>query len=106
MDNLELDYGNILGRGGFGAVFLGKLTRDNQRKTVAVKAIQNPLLDIMSEIFAMSKLSHPNILPIIGFNFEKRLIITEYMENGNLHNVCFSLVKICSIIIYLNYLIN
>lgn len=87
-DDLEYNHLCTLDSGEFGTVFLGKLTQGNQRKTVAVKVIHNPVLDIMSEISSMCKLVHPNILPIVGCNIQHRIILTEYMKNGNLRDVC------------------
>ncbi|XP_049826794.1 tyrosine-protein kinase CSK-like [Aethina tumida] len=78
----------ILGCGGFSTVHLGTLKNDSQNTKIAVKITESSLNEFMLEISAMCKLSHQNILPILGYNLENKMILTEYMEKGSLHDVC------------------
>lgn len=77
-----------MGCGGFSTVHLGTLKNDSQNTKIAVKITESSLNEFMLEISAMCKLSHQNILPILGYNLENKIILTEYMENGSLHDVC------------------
>jgi len=78
---------NVLGKGGFGTVYKGKLP-DGSRD-VAVKILKESNEDgedFINEIASMSRTSHANIVSLLGFCYEgrKKAIIYELMPNGSL----------------------
>ncbi|CAE5963653.1 unnamed protein product [Arabidopsis arenosa] len=78
---------NVLGKGGFGTVYKGKLP-DGSRD-VAVKILKESNgdgEDFINEIASMSRTSHANIVSLLGFCYEgrKKAIIYEFMPNGSL----------------------
>ncbi|KFK32379.1 hypothetical protein AALP_AA6G233700 [Arabis alpina] len=80
-------FADVLGKGGFGIVYKGKLpdgTRD-----VAVKILKDSNEngeEFINEVASMSRTSHVNIVPLLGFCYEgnKKAIIYEFMPNGSL----------------------
>jgi serine/threonine protein kinase len=60
---VEIDRSNILGRGAFATVYVGRWRNTD----VAVKRIQ--LHDVLTdrEEKAMSNLDHPNVIKLLGF---------------------------------------
>ncbi|KAG7586526.1 Protein kinase domain [Arabidopsis thaliana x Arabidopsis arenosa] len=80
-------FANVLGKGGFGTVYKGKLP-DGSRD-VAVKILKESNgngEDFINEIASMSRTSHANIVSLLGFCYEgrKKAIIYEFMPNGSL----------------------
>ncbi|CAN6270724.1 unnamed protein product [Urochloa humidicola] len=82
-----------LGRGGFGAVYKGTLWSGKDGMTcveVAVKKFtrnENRCYDdFLAEIDIINRLRHRNIVPLVGWCYEKGelLLIYEYMPNGSL----------------------
>jgi len=81
----------VLGRGGFGVVY--KAIWHGQ--IVAVKQIQEAMMELdenwkqsfLSEMKMMARLRHPNIVQLLGVCVNPYSLITEYMENGALHNL-------------------
>ncbi|XP_049826698.1 tyrosine-protein kinase SRK3-like [Aethina tumida] len=96
MQGKELDLKNLynemfIGSGGFSVVFLCEYINDNKKTKVAVKKLDTFLInseDMMTEVYIMCKLSHPNLLPIIGYNLKGYVIITPFMKYGQLFEVC------------------
>ncbi|KAI3470248.1 hypothetical protein Pfo_026911 [Paulownia fortunei] len=87
---LATDYfldSNILGAGGFGCVYKGKLEGDF---CVAVKRLAGGTVDALSEfqteVDLLSKIQHPNIITLLGYSIhaETRLLIYELMQYGSL----------------------
>ncbi|XP_061978045.1 LEAF RUST 10 DISEASE-RESISTANCE LOCUS RECEPTOR-LIKE PROTEIN KINASE-like 2.4 [Populus nigra] len=77
---------NILGQGGFGNVYKGKLT---DGRLVAVKVLKDSKSDgeeFMNEVASISRTSHVNIVTLLGFCYEKtkRALIYEFMTKGSL----------------------
>ncbi|XVF31580.1 hypothetical protein REPUB_Repub17cG0003100 [Reevesia pubescens] len=75
-----------LGQGGFGTVYKGKL-RDG--RLVAVKLLSESKgggEEFVNEVASISRTSHVNIVPFIGFCYEGsiRALIYEFMPNGSL----------------------
>lgn len=72
-------------------ITLCKIQNDNKMIN-AVAKLRNPRTftydEVISEITALCKLTHTNILSIIGINLEHGVILTEHMEKGNLYFVC------------------
>ncbi|KAK7329272.1 hypothetical protein VNO77_23427 [Canavalia gladiata] len=88
------NYSNLLGSGGFGAVYKGKF-RDGTM--VAVKVLRGSTSNdrieeqFMAEVGTIGKFHHLNLVRLYGFCFEKnsKALVYEYMENGSLDNYLF-----------------
>ncbi|CAN6838661.1 unnamed protein product [Brassica oleracea] len=79
-------FSEVVGRGGFGTVYKGKL-RDGSN--VAVKVLKDSMSnceDFINEVASISQTSHVNIVSLLGFCYEgsKRAIVYEFVENGSL----------------------
>ncbi|KAL0341425.1 UNVERIFIED_CONTAM: putative receptor-like protein kinase [Sesamum radiatum] len=78
---------NMLGAGGFGCVYHGKLEGN---LCVAVKRLSGANLDAIkefqTEVELLSKIQHPNIITLLGYSIhaDTRLLIYELMEYGSL----------------------
>ncbi|KAL1222296.1 PR5-like receptor kinase [Cardamine amara subsp. amara] len=80
-------FAHVLGKGGFGTVYKGKLP--DSGRDVAVKILKESEGngdEFINELASMSRTSHVNIVPLLGFCYErnKRAIIYEFMPNGSL----------------------
>ena len=80
-------FAHVLGKGGFGTVYKGKLPDGNH--DVAVKILLESKgngEEFINELASMSRTSHVNIVSLLGFCYEgnKRAIIYEFMPNGSL----------------------
>ncbi|CAI0396830.1 unnamed protein product [Linum tenue] len=84
-----------LGRGGFGAVYKGKLKRIGQ--SVAVKQLDSTGYqgekEFLVEVLMLSILHHPNLVKLVGYCAEgsQRLLVYEYMPMGSLEDRLFDL---------------
>ncbi|WOL16830.1 hypothetical protein Cni_G25618 [Canna indica] len=92
----------VLGEGGFGKVYKGWVdektlnpTRSGIGMIVAVKKL-NPesvqgLEEWQSEVNFLGRLSHPNLVKLLGYCWEDRelLLVYEYMARGSLENHLF-----------------
>ncbi|KAL3820630.1 hypothetical protein ACJIZ3_006535 [Penstemon smallii] len=84
----QFDEANLLGKGGFGPVYKGKLERNG--KEIAVKRLSRAsgqgLQEFMNEVVVISKLQHRNLVSLIGCCVEKeeKMLIYEYMINRSL----------------------
>ncbi|CAN6247845.1 unnamed protein product [Urochloa humidicola] len=89
-----------LGQGGFGAVYKGTLLRSGKegktRVEVAVKRFTRNdnrcYDDFLAEVDIINRLRHRNIVPLVGWCYQKGelLLIYEYMPNGSLDQHLFS----------------
>ncbi|KAG6743134.1 hypothetical protein POTOM_054080 [Populus tomentosa] len=82
---------NILGQGGFGYVYKGKLP---DSCLVAVKVLKESNDDgeeFMNEVASISRTSHVNVVTLLGFCYErnKRALIYEFMPNESLDSFIF-----------------
>ncbi|TVU06904.1 hypothetical protein EJB05_46940, partial [Eragrostis curvula] len=89
-----------LGKGGFGAVYRCKLpaaaSRTGQEMEVAVKKFMREFEDrryddFLAEVSIINRLRHKNIVPLVGWSYNKGepLLVYEYMTNGSLDRHLF-----------------
>ncbi|XP_065866238.1 probable serine/threonine-protein kinase PIX13 [Euphorbia lathyris] len=89
----------VLGEGGFGKVFKGwlddKATGTGTGTVIAVKKLNSESLqgfeEWQSEINFLGRLSHPNLVRLIGYCWEEKelLLVYEFMQKGSLENHLF-----------------
>uniref|UniRef100_A0A7N0U4L3 Uncharacterized protein n=1 Tax=Kalanchoe fedtschenkoi TaxID=63787 RepID=A0A7N0U4L3_KALFE len=83
---------NMLGRGGFGAVYKGKLA---DRQEIAVKRLAENSgqgdLEFKNEVQLVAKLQHRNLVRLLGFCLrgQERLLIYEFVPNASLDHFLF-----------------
>nr|POF10769.1 putative leucine-rich repeat receptor-like serine/threonine-protein kinase [Quercus suber] len=82
------NFKTIIGEGGFGKVYLGKLKDETQ---VAVKLLSTSSYqgykEFQAEAQLLMRVHHRNLVSLVGFcdEGEEKALIYEYMANGNLH---------------------
>lgn len=80
----------LIGRGGYGSMFKGKLFVSGKETMVAVKRLNEQfgqgLKEFWKEIQLLSGEQHPNLISLVGFCDEGRekYIVYEYAERGSL----------------------
>ncbi|MCO5581129.1 hypothetical protein L7F22_035006 [Adiantum nelumboides] len=85
----------LLGEGGFGRVYKGRLESSGQ--VVAVKQLDRNGLqgnrEFLVEVLILSLLHHPNLVNLIGYcaDGDQRLLVYEYMPYGSLEDHLFDL---------------
>ncbi|XLT40420.1 hypothetical protein HN873_071712 [Arachis hypogaea] len=83
----NFDESKILGEGGFGCVYKARL---DDNLVVAVKKLhcqtQNAEREFENEVQLLSKIQHPNIIPLLAcsINGDTRFIVYQLMQNGSL----------------------
>jgi len=90
LEDVEL-HGEPIAGGGFALVYLGQW----MHTPVAVKRIFDPVLtenlkrEFLNEVNLLARLRHPNIVSLLGVcpHPPALMIVTEYMPNGNLHQL-------------------
>ncbi|EEF38945.1 probable serine/threonine-protein kinase PIX13 isoform X2 [Ricinus communis] len=86
----------VLGRGGFGNVYKGRIRnkipcQDAKMLAIAVKKLEassrQGFQQWRTEVNLLGRLSHPNIVKLLGYCQENQsfLIVYEFMENGSLN---------------------
>ncbi|KAJ4842312.1 hypothetical protein Tsubulata_026592 [Turnera subulata] len=81
---------SLIGEGGFGRVYKGKLEKSGQ--VVAVKQLDRNGLqgneEFLNEVLMLSNLHHHNLVNLIGYcaDGEQRLLVYEYMPLGSLED--------------------
>ncbi|RLN08044.1 protein STRUBBELIG-RECEPTOR FAMILY 8-like isoform X1 [Panicum miliaceum] len=83
---------SLLGEGSLGRVYKADFSNG---KVLAVKKIDSAALSLQEEdnfleaVSSMSRLRHPNIVPLTGYCVEhgQRLLVYEYIGNGTLHDM-------------------
>lgn len=87
---------NLLGRGGFGQVYKGKLENGQE---IAVKRLSRAsgqgVEEFMNEVELISKLQHRNLVKLLGccVEGEEKMLIYEYMPNKSLDALLFDQQK-------------
>ncbi|XP_057753502.1 rust resistance kinase Lr10-like [Arachis stenosperma] len=91
------NYSNLLGSGGFGAVYKGIFSNGT---IVAVKVLYGSSdkriqEQFMAEMGTLGRIHHFNLVRLYGFCFERNLIalVYEYMGNGSLDRYLFREIK-------------
>lgn len=81
-----------LGKGGFGAVYSGKLLNGTQVAVKKLESLKQGNKEFKAEVAIMAGISHNNLLCLRGFCAQKghRLLVYEYMENGSLDQWLFA----------------
>ncbi|XP_045811864.1 probable serine/threonine-protein kinase PIX13 isoform X2 [Trifolium pratense] len=91
---------NVLGEGGFGKVFKGLIKEGAESKkggglTIAIKILNSHsrqgLAEWQSEVNFLGRLSHPNLVKLLGFGHEDRklFLVYEFQPRGSLDNHLF-----------------
>ncbi|QCE01702.1 probable serine/threonine-protein kinase PBL23 [Vigna unguiculata] len=81
---------NMIGEGGFGRVYKGRIKNINQ--VVAVKKLNRNGFqgnrEFLVEVLILSLLHHPNLVNLVGYcaDGEQRILVYEYMANGSLED--------------------
>ncbi|KAM5564604.1 putative receptor-like protein kinase [Rosa sericea] len=87
---------NTLGRGGFGAVYKGRLWNEED---IAVKRLSKDSaqgdIEFKNEVILVAKLQHRNLVRLLGFCLERneRLLVYEFVPNASLDHFIFDPVK-------------
>jgi serine/threonine protein kinase len=86
----------VLGEGGFGKVYKGWLDDKNgSGNVIAVKKLNSESFqgfeEWQSEINFLGRLSHPNLVKLLGYCWEDKelLLVYEFMQKGSLENHLF-----------------
>jgi len=90
---------NIMGEGGFSAVYKGTINRNSMKVDVAVKRLKtlgSKVAKILAkELRVASRLNHPNVLSPFGYMIDgdDYCIVSAYMERGTLRSCMARLSK-------------
>ncbi|XP_013610849.1 PREDICTED: L-type lectin-domain containing receptor kinase IV.4-like [Brassica oleracea var. oleracea] len=85
---------NLLGSGGFGSVYKGVMPKT--KKEIAVKRVsdqsQQGLKEFVSEIVTIGRMSHRNLVPLLGYCRTRKelLLVYDYMPNGSLDKYLYN----------------
>ncbi|KAK2990108.1 hypothetical protein RJ640_001776 [Escallonia rubra] len=89
----NFDQRNLLGRGGFGPVYLGKL---EDGRLVAVKKLslnksQQGEPEFLAEVRMITSIQHKNLVRLLGCCSDgaQRLLVYEYMKNRSLDHIIY-----------------
>ncbi|XP_043704127.1 cysteine-rich receptor-like protein kinase 10 isoform X2 [Telopea speciosissima] len=87
---------NMLGQGGFGPVYKGKLLNGQE---IAVKRLSRNSgqgeLEFKNEVVLVAKLQHRNLVQLLGYSLqgEEKLLIYEFLPNKSLDYFIFDPIK-------------
>ncbi|XP_039139720.1 receptor-like serine/threonine-protein kinase SD1-8 [Dioscorea cayenensis subsp. rotundata] len=83
---------NILGKGGFGLVYKGKLSEGHE---IAIKRLSRSstqgIDEFENEVTFIAKLQHRNLVRLLGYCIkgDEKILVYEYMPNGSLDGFLF-----------------
>ncbi|KAH7568760.1 hypothetical protein JRO89_XS06G0045600 [Xanthoceras sorbifolium] len=103
------DESNLVGTGGFGSVYKGKLLDGND---IAIKVfnlqLERALKSFDDECEVMSKICHRNLVKIVSCcsNWDFKALVLEYMPNGSLEKWLYSHNYFLDILQRLNIMID
>ncbi|KAF8116519.1 hypothetical protein N665_0017s0074 [Sinapis alba] len=89
---------NLLGSGGFGSVYKGVIPKT--KKEIAVKRVsdqsQQGLKEFVSEIVTIGRMSHRNLVPLLGYCRRRKelLLVYDYMPNGSLDKYLYNSLEV------------
>nr|XP_045090267.1 probable L-type lectin-domain containing receptor kinase S.5 [Aegilops tauschii subsp. strangulata] len=93
------DEARKLGKGGFGAVYRGTLRLQSDKTCQVVEVAVKKFTrnrdrcydDFLVEVDVINRLRHRNVVPLVGWSYEKGelLLIYEYMPNGSVDQYLF-----------------
>ncbi|CAA7033713.1 unnamed protein product [Microthlaspi erraticum] len=84
----------LLGSGGFGSVYKGVMPKT--KKNIAVKRVSNEsrqgLKEFVSEIVSIGRMSHRNLVPLLGYcrRKDELYLVYDYMPNGSLDKYLYN----------------
>ncbi|KAK2381022.1 G-type lectin S-receptor serine/threonine-protein kinase [Trifolium repens] len=86
---------NKIGKGGFGTVYKGKLTNDQEIAVKRRSSISGQgMTEFINEVKLIAKLQHRNLVKLLGCCIEgEQMLIYEYMVNGSLDSFIFDNTK-------------
>nr|XP_043611700.1 uncharacterized protein LOC122583349 [Erigeron canadensis] len=82
----------VIGKGGFGKVYKGKVTVGTSHVAVAIKRLDlisdHGATEFWAEVEMLSKLRHSHLVSLIGYCYHERemILVYEYMPNGTLED--------------------
>ncbi|KAJ1433419.1 Serine/threonine-protein kinase, active site [Sesbania bispinosa] len=90
----------VLGEGGFGTVYKGSIkdgeaSKRGEELTIAIKKLNSDskqgIAEWVSEVNFLGRLSHPNLVKLLGFGREEGVLflVYEFMHRGSLDNHLF-----------------
>ncbi|KAL6627750.1 hypothetical protein ACP70R_031476 [Stipagrostis hirtigluma subsp. patula] len=83
---------NKLGEGGFGPVYKGRLSNNQEAaiKRLSPNSVQG-FREFKNEIKLIARLQHRHLVRLLGccITSKERILVYEYMENGNLEDIIF-----------------
>ncbi|XP_071705049.1 LEAF RUST 10 DISEASE-RESISTANCEUS RECEPTOR-LIKE PROTEIN KINASE-like 2.8 [Rutidosis leptorrhynchoides] len=80
-----------VGQGGFGSVYIGKLSNQDQIAVKVLSKVKGNGEDFINEVASVGRTSHVNIVTLVGFCLEgnHRVLIYEFMPNGSLERFIY-----------------
>ncbi|CAM6119438.1 unnamed protein product [Calypogeia fissa] len=84
------NFSKVIGSGGFGPVYYGKIVEDEQEIAVKVLSASSSqgAREFFNEVNLLSRVHHRNLVTLIGYcsDIKERMLIYEYMHNGSLRD--------------------
>ncbi|XP_057520130.1 LEAF RUST 10 DISEASE-RESISTANCE LOCUS RECEPTOR-LIKE PROTEIN KINASE-like 2.5 isoform X2 [Amaranthus tricolor] len=86
------DFNEIIGEGGYGTVYRGKLKDGRCAAVKKLKKLKGDGEDFINEVVSISRTNHVNIVTLYGFCFQgnKQVLVYEYLSKGSLEKFIHS----------------